>query len=182
MIDQTVLEHAARRAAMGALEQGVREGATYMCELLRAAVSGPGNIVSSGPHGRGVSSPFRFRRKTSRGGRWENYPQEWEGAQKFRHDPPGVRTGAGRNSIGYQIKDRDDAKGTITFMIGVDASAPGGMTTLASYLLGHDFGIRYPTIGPMKGSGPVLQRPWFRSTIDRYWESFSSVIVSVATR
>ena len=178
--DPSALEAAARRAAMDALEAGVHAGCSYMCELLKAAVSHglPGQTTAIG-----TVSPMMYRRQTKRGGKWERSPIEWSGGQKLRarlHR----RTGEGMRSIGYMIVERDDTKGTIRARIGGDSpenDTRGGFRTLPGYMTGHEMGIRYPTIGPDKGTGAVIQRPWLRSTFNRYWGSFQQVVMEVAS-
>lgn len=171
----TGLDEAVKRAAMKAMEQGVREASTYMCELLRMTVSGPGAIPHRGPLGRGTSSPFTYRRK---GGGWESKPPEWSAASRFREGPPGSRTGKAIETIGYKIIERNFSAGYIVVLIGVTSEARGGMDQLPSYLLGWDVGIRIKGPGDTGKirTGPVVQRPWLRSTVSHYIESFASII------
>jgi hypothetical protein len=92
--------------------------------------------------------------------------------------PPGVNSGAGRESIGFKIVGKDYDAGTLTFMIGVDGGSRGGFKQLVSYMIGHDTGIRYPTRG--KGPRHLVQHPWLRVTIRRYWSEFAAIVVSEA--
>ena len=203
-INTQALERAARKAAMDAMERGVHAGCSYMEELLKLTVSGPsGGVLSAQkPRGLGKVSMHLYREQkgftpktgnTSLGlprthgkDRWVAKPPEWGTAVKIRETPPGMKSGKGRESIGYQIKNRNDAAGTITVWIGVDASAAGGMCVLKSYLLGWDTGIRVKGPGTAISAaanreprtGPVVQHPWLRSTISAYWESFVSVVTA----
>ena len=161
-----------RARALDRLEAGLRAGADHMCELLKATVSGPGAGDVRGP---ASVSPYLF---VERSGRVRRRKQS-EGANRYRDRAPGMVAGAGRASIGFQIKSKDYDKGEIVLRIGVDASAPGG-TYIQTYLLAHDMGIRYPTRGPAKGLGPVIQRPWFRTTLHRYWSEFASITIAAA--
>ena len=183
-IDTTAIVEAARKIAMDRLERGVHAGCMYMESLLQMTVSHSGGIPMQGPHGRGVASPFKYRRGKGRKGKWETHPAEWAGGQRLRDIPPLSRSGRGMRSIGYKIIERDDAKGIIRVLIGGDArgyGTQGGFNRLPGYMTGHELGVRYPTRGPHKGSGPVIQRPWLRSTVSRYWGSFVSVVTHVAS-
>ena len=176
--DPSTLEAAAREAAMNALEAGVHAGCGYMVQLLQASVSSglPGQSIS------GTVSPMMYLRETRRGGRWERNPAEWSGGRKIRIRLQS-RSGEGARSIGYQIIERDDTKGIIHVRIGGDSpenDTRGGFRTLPGYMTGHEMGIRYPTIGPDKGTGPVVQRPWIRNTFNSYWNSFVQVVNDVA--
>jgi hypothetical protein len=178
--DPSQLEQAAREAAMNALEAGVRAGCEYMTELLKASVSSglPGQSIA------GTASPMMYRRETKRGGKWERSPIEWSGGAKLRTRMYS-RTGEGARSIGYMILERDDAKGVIRVLIGGDSpenNTRGGFRTLPGYMTGHEFGIRYPTRGIGKGTGPVVQRPWLRNTVNTYWGSFQQVVMDVASQ
>ena len=171
---------AARRAAMTALEAGVHSGCEYMCQLLKAAVSNglPGQSIA------GTVSPMMYRRATARGGRWERSPIEWSGGRKLR-ERPRSRTGEGARSIGYQIIERDYGKGIIRVRIGGDSpenNTQGGFHTLPGYMTAHELGVRYPTSGIMKGTGPVVQRPWLRQTFSTYWGSFQQVVMDTASQ
>jgi len=188
-INGQAIAEAARKAAMDAMERGARAGCQYLVELLQATVSSAGAIPMQGPHGRGVGSPFKYARKGKRGIVYDPFPREWEKAPweqatRLRDMPPLSRSGAGARSIAYTFIERDDTKGIIRVRIGGDAKGAGtqgGFTTLPGYMTGHELGIRYPTRGPMKGTGPVIQRPWLRSTVNRYWGSFISVVTHVAS-
>lgn len=180
--DPSTLVNAARAAAMNAMEAGVHAGCSYMVQLLQAAVSNG----LPGPSAKGSVSPMMYRRPTKRGGRWERSPIEWSGGAKLRTRLRS-RTGEGARSIGYEIKERDAAAGIIRVLIGGDSpdnDTKGGFRTLPGYMTGHEMGIRYPKRGPGKGTGkgtgPVVQRPWLRSTVDRYWGSFQQVVLDTA--
>ena len=200
-INTQALERAARNAAMDAMERGVHAGCSYMEELLKLTVSGPsGGVLSAQkPRGLGKVSMHLYREQkgftpktgnTSLGlprthgkDRWVAKPPEWGTAVKIRETPPGMKSGKGRESIGYQIKNRNDAAGTITVWIGVDASAPkGGFGIMPSPLFAWDTGIRVKGPGTSYSdnksgrTGPVVQHPWLRSTIAAYWGSFLSVV------
>ena len=172
---------AARHAAMDALERGVHAGCSYMEELLKASVSNglPGQSIS------GSVSPFVYARKNKNGTvQLMTRPKPWQGGQKIRKRLS-KRTGRGMDSIGYQIKERNDASGTITVLIGGDArgaETQGGFKTLPGYMTGHEMGIR--VMGPgdkIRGprTGPVVQRPWLRQTVSAYWGSFVQVTTDV---
>lgn len=178
--DPSALEAAARRSAMNALERGVHAGCGYMVSLLQSAVSSG----LPGPSAAGSISPMMYRRPTKRGGKWERSPVEWSGGKKLRFQLH-KRTGEGQRSIGYEINERNDAEGFIKVLIGGDSpenDTKGGFNTLPGYMTGHELGIRYPTRGIGKGTGPVVQRPWLRSTVSTYWESFQQVVIDVASQ
>jgi hypothetical protein len=166
-----------RTIAMDRVEAGLRVGGDYAVEMLKAIVSEPAAPDLSRPTS---TIPFFYvdtngrKRRGRRGKQWQpNGPV----AEAFtRQGPPGMRSGAGRDSIKFQIVDRDDQAGTIKLRIGVDASAPGGMHTLRSYLFGHEIGIRYPTVGPAKGLGAVVQHPWLRNGVRRYLPEVQQVV------
>ena len=183
------------------MERGVRAGCEFMEVLLKQVVSGPsgGAVSAQKPRGLGKVSMHLYREQkgfTPKTGdkelglprlhtrdRWVAKPPEWGTAVKVRETPPGMKSGLGRESIGYQIKNRNDAAGTITVWIGVDASAPkGGFGVLPSPLFAWDTGIRVK--GPNTSysdnksgrTGPVVQHPWLRVTLANNWNSFVSVV------
>jgi hypothetical protein len=181
MLDPTALIAAARRVAMDRLEKGVRVGSELMVELLRKTVDGSGGMQRRTK----MRPSIIYRRQTKHGGRFEKYPPEWDKALRMRDIAPGKRTGAGQNAIGYKIVDRDDSKGEIRVWIGVDDSAPGGIHMPGGYMMAWETGIRVREPGdPIKGkrSGPVIQRPWLRTTFDRYFDSYTAVVASVAAQ
>lgn len=160
----------ARQQAMRRLEAGVREGCDWMCEQLKQVVSGPGG--ESQPHGQPEIFYVDERgRKIHR-----SRAAKWAGATFTRTGPPGEDTGAGKNSIKFEIVESNFDEGTVTARIGVDNSAKGGMTQLQSYMLAHELGYRIPTSGPNKGTGAVVQRPWLRSTIKRYSPELAMIV------
>ena len=175
------LMSAFRRVAMDRLEAGMRAGGAHFQELLQAKVSGSGG---GSFQGKATVSPFLYVDKNGKvrhGRRGKTWQPGGPLAGAFgREGPPGMDTGRGRESIGYQIKSRDDSIGRITMMIGVDASAPGGFTTLPSYLLAWDFGIRAKAAHEAKGqaSGAIRQMPWFRVTINQHWGDFVGLVTS----
>lgn len=163
-----------RRRAFHRLERGVRVGADWLVEVLKATVGGA--TVEQFVHGPASVTPFAY---VERDGRVRVRPRQWSGAERLRDTPPGRITGAAQASICFQIVERDIGAGRLVLRIGTDATAPGG-TYIQSYLVAHEFGIRYPTRGPLKGTGPVVQRPWARVTIQRYWVEWTSLAVAVA--
>ena len=200
-VNVQALERAARKAAMDAMERGVRNGCEYVTELLKMVVSGPSSGVMSAQPARGLGKVSMHLYREQKGftpktgdrsiglprlherDRWVAKPPEWGTAAKVRETPPGMVTGKGRESIGWQIKNRNDAAGTITVWIGIDASAPkGGFGIMPSPLFAWDTGIRVKGPGTSvkdntsPRTGPVVQHPWLRSTLQNYWGSFVSVV------
>jgi hypothetical protein len=164
-----------RRRAFARLEAGVRAGSDLMCTILKEVVSGaPGEDLRREARS---GSPFVYMDRQT--GRVRSRRPSEKGIANVRDKAPGVDSGAGRASICFEIIRRDEAAGTITVRIGVDASAPGG-TDMQSYMLAHDMGIRYPTRGPAKGSGAVIQRPWLRAGIKKYWSEFAAEVILVS--
>ena len=160
-----------RTIVMDRLERGVRSGADHLVIMLKALVSGPG-----GPDTRRPASVTPFL-KVDRQGRVTRRRGE---GQYVRRGPPQMRSGEGMRSICFGDIRRDDAAGTIIVGIGVKAGAAGGTQQLKSYMMAHDLGIHYPTIGPAKGTGPVIQHPWLRSGVNHYLPEFTTIVTSVA--
>lgn len=158
-----------RARAFARLVQAAHVTGDFMCEVLKGVVSGQSPGHRPGP---ASVTPFLY---VDRSGRMRR--RRGEGEYR-RGQPPGVVTGAGMQSIKYQIREQDLVAGRVLLWIGVDASAPGG-TYLQSYMLAHDLGIRYPTRGPLKGTGPVIQHPWLRVTVHRYKAPMAQLIVGV---
>lgn len=159
-----------RRNAIRRVVAGVRVGADLLVEHLKALVSGPGAEDVRGP---AAVTPFLYVDQRGRATR-----RRGGGHQYLRLEAPGVQTGAGQDSICFEIREVNYDEGYILLVIGVDNSAPGG-TYIQSYMLAHDLSIHYPTMGPAKGTGPILQRPWLRTGIHRYWNEFSAAVVLV---
>jgi hypothetical protein len=155
-IEASIRQHT-RRAAMHRLAEGVRVGANFMAEMMKQAVSVPAPGEEGSPLG-----------KHRRGGRTGVYRVG---------KPPYTRSGEGMESIGFQILSMDYEAGMIVFGFGVDASAPGG-NGLPSYLLAHNSGIAYPTVG--NGPKTVLKRPWRKPTFEKYRNDMFAAIVQVA--
>lgn len=160
-----------KQQAMRRLEIGVRAGCDWMCEVLKQVVGGPSGQEQ--PTGRPEIYYVDERgRKVAR-----NKAAKWTGAAFARTGPPGKDTGAGQASIHFEIVERNFEKLTITARIGVDGTAAGGTRQLGSYMLIQELGYRIPTLGPDKGTGPVVQRPWLRTTINRYLPELSMIVV-----
>jgi hypothetical protein len=148
--------------------------------MLKEVVSHEGG---SAFEGKAAVSPFIYvdengkQRRGRKGKTWQ--PGGPKAGVFGREGPPGMVSGAGMQSIGYQIVNKDFDAGTITLRIGVDDSAPGGFTTLQSYLFAWDTGIRSLAKGELKGkaSGTVRQKPWLRVTISRYWSEFAAIVI-----
>lgn len=166
---------ALQRLLMDRLEQAARIAASNLVTTLKTVVTAG---AEDGTNLRKPASgtPFLFveedgtvRRRRVRGTRYR------------REGPPGVRSGDGMRSICYEIRGRYDTLGVIVVRIGVDNSAPGGTRQLQSYMLAHDLGIRYPTRGGpgVKGTGPLIQRPWLRNGVRHYLPEFTSIITNV---
>ena len=171
--------------AMDRLADRANGAAGWMRTILQSVVAGGGN---SPFRGSAAQAPFVYvdegggRRRGRRGQLWQlkkgpaGRPPPL--ATDFgREGPPGKRSGDGQESIGFQIvKDWSVPKITIRF--GTDSTtARGGMTTLPSYMMGWELGIRYPTHGPRRGQDQVRQKPWLRTTIDHNLPEFLSQII-----
>ena len=175
-IDVENLKAVLRGRAMARLEAGLRSGGDWLCEILKATVDGNG---ASEFAGKAAVSPFIYvdeNGKQRRGRRGKTWKPGVDAPTAFgRSGPPGMITGAGRESIGYQIVDKDFDAGTITLRIGVEDSpdARGGFKQLPGYMMGHELGIRRGK----KGLGVVTQRPWLRVTVSRYWSEFAAIVI-----
>ena len=162
-----------RGRAMTRLEQGLRVGGDWMVEVLKATVSCQSGDTPR--QGTAATSPHRYLEPgKSRARPWRRAEYTTRTVDK----PPGMESGAGRESIGFQITDKDYDAGRMVLRLGVDGTARGGMSQLQSYMLGHELGIRYPT----RGHGPrrLIQHPWLRSTIVRYFSEFGAIVVMTA--
>lgn len=163
-----------RGRALDRLEAGVHRGADLMVQHLKMVVAG-----EDPSHQRGLANvtPFLYVEPTGRVRSRRKFIEQWKMVTQFTRLGPPHSTGAGRDSIGYQIKEKNYEEGKIVVRIGVNANAPGGMTTLRSYMMGHELGIRYPTNPNSKAPKHVIQRPWLRVTLNRYWSEFAATVL-----
>lgn len=181
-LDVANLAAVLRRRAMMRLVAGVRAGSDHVCTVLKATVSAP--TAESDDRGPAEPGVFEWHPEKYRG----DVPQ-WAAGSPIRHhrrrngvlhakigDPPYMRSGEGRNSIGFQITRVDYVEGVVVVRFGVDGTARDPQHP---YMLFHERGIRYPTLGPSKGTGPLIVRPWLRPTLRKYWDEFGAIVIMV---
>jgi hypothetical protein len=185
-LDAAALRERLRRRAFHRLEAGCRVGSDWLVEVMKNVVDRPSHGADlRGPVAEGVFEwhPQAFRFGADEKGEYTygsplGPTRRRRGGGTYRMGaPPYMRTGAGMRSICFEIIERDITEGRLVIRFGTDASA---RSAAAPYMLMHEKGINYPTIGPAKGSGPKLIRPWLRPTVRRYYIEFTSLIIAVA--
>jgi hypothetical protein len=182
-INVAALTQLIKARAIQALEVGVRSGADWLCEVIKTVVSRPHSEHDErGPAPEAIfqwhpaaytRGPYMF------GSRLTRRRRTIDGVRFRVGEPPYMRSGEGMRSVCFQIMERNVNECRIVVRIGVDGSAPGGTTTLQSYMWAHETGIMYPTRGPRKGSRPLI-RPWMQPALERYRNDFIQQVVNVA--
>jgi hypothetical protein len=165
------LAGAIRSQAMHRLVEGCRAGGDLMVQILKATVAGAPTPDLREP---ARATPFLYVEPGGRVRGQRARIDAWQGARYVRDVPPGIRSGAGRETICFEIRDVDVIEGRLVLWLGNAAGARGGLTTLQSYLFAWDLGIR------RRASSPVIQRPWLRASIARYRAQLAYTIVGVA--
>lgn len=82
--------------------------------------------------------------------------------------PPFMRTGQGMRSIAYRMSP----PGSKELYVEIGVRQPRN----EAYMAFHEWGIRYPTSGPNRGTGGVQRRPWLAPLLARYAKQFKSII------
>ena len=122
------------------IERGLKAAASLLVTRLRIVVSRP----NTGRKRRRMAAS----RRGKKGSTFTIYP-----GSSRPGEPPRARTGLGRRSIAFRRIAWNE------YIIGVQR--------LAKHMAFHEFGIRYPTRGPRKGTGFKQIRPWLHSTFRR---------------